>query len=101
MNRVIKHDTFGAMRYMKLTKKSYTVYEYKVEGLKDRFKEEELLKVVGDPQNKIEQVQKFVISKLVKPVIKDNTEYYEVQWKGYRETTLEPRDIYQKMFPRC
>ena len=77
-------------------KKSYTVYEYKVEGLKDRFKEEELLKVVGDPQNKIEKVQKFVISKLIKPVIKDNKEYYEVQWKGYRETTLEPREVLLK-----
>ena len=73
-------------------KKPYSVYEYKVEGLKDRFKEEELLKVVGDPQNKIEKVQKFVISKLIKPIIKDNKEYYEVQWKGYREHTLEPRE---------
>ena len=52
-------------------KKTYSVYKYKVEGLKDRFKEEELLKVVGDPQNKIEKVQKFVISKLIKPIIKD------------------------------
>ena len=74
-------------------KKPYSVYEYKVEGSKDRFKEEELLKIIGDPQNKIQKVQKFVISKLVKPVIKDNKEYYEDQWKGYRETTLEPRDV--------
>ena len=81
-------------------KKSYSVYEYKVEGLKDRFKEEELLKVVGDPQNKIEKVQKFVISKLVKPVIKDNKEYYEVQWKGYRETTLESRDALLEDVPK-
>jgi uncharacterized protein YoxC len=81
-------------------KKTYSVYEYKVEGLKDRFKEEELLKVVGDPQNKIEKVQKFVISKLVKPVIKDNKEYYEVQWKGYRETTLEPRDALLEDVPK-
>ena len=81
-------------------KKSYSVYEYKVEGLKDRFKEEELLKVVGDPQNKIEKVQKFIISKLVKPVIKDNKEYYEVQWKGYRETTLEPRDALLEDVPK-
>ena len=81
-------------------KKSYTVYEYKLEGLPDRFKEEELQKIVGDPQNKIEKVQKFVISKLVKPVIKDNTEYYEVQWKGYRETTLEPREILLEDVPK-
>jgi len=81
-------------------KKSYTVYEYKVEGLKDRFKEEELLKIVGDPQNKIEKVQIFVISKLVKPVIKDNKEYYEVQWKGYHETTFEPRDALLEDVPK-
>ena len=81
-------------------KKSYTVYEYKVEGLKDRFKEEELLKIVGEPQNKIERVEKFVISKFIKPVIKDNREYYEVQWKGYREHSLEPRDVLLKDVPK-
>ena len=81
-------------------KKPYSVYEYKVEGLKDRFKEEELLKIIGEPQNKIQKVQKFVISKLVKPVIKDNKEYYEVQWKGYRDTTLEPRDVLLEDVPK-
>ena len=30
-------------------KKSYSLYEYKVEGFPDRFEEEELLKVVGEP----------------------------------------------------
>ena len=81
-------------------KKSYSVYEYKLDAFKDRFKEEELLKVVGNPQNKIIKVNKFVISKLIKPVIQDNEEYYEVQWKGYRETTLEPRDILFKDVPK-
>jgi len=59
-----------------------------------------LFKIVGDPQNKIQKVQKFVMSKLVKPVIKDNKEYYEVQWKGYRETTLEPRDVLLEDVPK-
>ena len=67
------------------------VYENKLDEIKDRFKEEEFLKIFGNPQNKILKVKKFVIIKLVKPVIQDNKEYYEVQWKGYRETTLEPR----------
>jgi len=40
------------------------------------------------------------MSKLVKPVIKDNKEYYEVQWKGYRETTLEPRDVLLEDVPK-
>jgi len=81
-------------------KKSYSVYEYKLVEFKDRFKEEELLKIVGNPQNKIIKLNKFVISKLIKPVIQDNEEYYEVQWKGYRETTLEPRDILLKDVPK-
>ena len=81
-------------------KKSCSVYEYKLDEFKDRFKEEELLKIVGNPQNKIIKVNKFVISKLIKPVIQDNREYYEVQWKGYREKTLEPRDILLKDVPK-
>ena len=34
------------------------------------------------------------MSKLIKPVIKDNKEHYEVQWKGYskKHNTIEPRD---------
>ena len=43
-------------------KKSYSLYEYKLVEFKDRFKEEELLKIVGNPQNKIIKVNKFVIS---------------------------------------
>jgi transposase InsO family protein len=81
-------------------KKSYSVYEYKVEGFPDRFKEEELLKVVGEPQNKIMRVEKFVISKLIKPVIQNNKVYYEVKWKNHRDTTLEPRQILLKDIPK-
>ena len=81
-------------------KKSYSVYEYKVEGFPDRFKEEELLKVVGEPQNKIMRVEKFVISKLIKPVIQNNKVYYEVKWKNHKETTLEPRQNLLKDIPK-
>jgi transposase InsO family protein len=73
-------------------KKAYSVYEYKLDAFKDRFKEEELLKIEGDPQNKIMRTIKFTVSKLIKPVIQNNKAYYEVQWKGYRDTTLEPRE---------
>ena len=77
-----------------------SVYDYKLEGLPDRFKEEELQNIVSDPQNRIEKVQTFTVSKLIKPVIKDNKEYYEVQWKGYRERTLEPREILLEDVPK-
>ena len=89
--QVWSNELYEIVRVYK-PKKSYSVYEYKLEGLPDRFKEEELQKIVGDPQNRIEKVQTFTVSKLIKPVIKDNKEYYEVQWKGYREHTLEPRE---------
>jgi len=59
-----------------------------------------LQKNVGDPQNRIEKVQTFTVSKLIKPVIKDNKEYYEVQWKGYREHTLEPRENLLEDIPK-
>jgi len=45
-------------------------------------------------------VNKFVISQIVKPVIKNNVIHYEVKWKGYREHTLEPRNILLKDVPK-
>jgi len=80
--------------------KSYSVYEYKLKEFKDRFKEEELLKIEGEPQNKIIKVNKFVISKLIKPVIKNNVAFYEVKWKGYKEHTIEPRETLLKDVPK-
>jgi uncharacterized protein YoxC len=80
--------------------KSYGVYEYKLREFKDRFKEEELLRVYENPQNKILKMEKFSISKLIKPVMNDDTAYYEVKWKGYNETTLEPREVLLKDVPK-
>jgi len=72
-------------------KKMYSVYEYKVKGLTDRFKEEELLKIEG-VQNEIEKIEKYRISQLIKPVIKNNKAYYEVKWINYKKNTIEPRE---------
>ena len=54
----------------------------------------------GNPQNKIMKVDKFSISKIIKPVINDVIIFYEVKWKGYKETTLEPRDVLLKDVPK-
>jgi hypothetical protein len=67
-----------------------------LKGLNDTFKEEKLLKVDRHPQNKIVNVKKFSISKIIRPVINDNVIYYEVLWKGYKETTNELRDVLLK-----
>lgn len=80
-------------------KKPYGVYEYKVKEFSDKFKEEELLKVKGI-QNKIDKVEKYTISKLIEPVIKNNTPYYIVKWKNYNKPTLEPRNILMEDVPK-
>ena len=45
-------------------------------------------------------MDKYSISKLVKPVMNDDVAYYEVKWKGYNETTLEPREVLLKVVPK-
>jgi hypothetical protein len=67
---------------------------------KDRFKEEELLRVYENPQNKILNTNKFSISKLMKPVMNDDVAYYQVKWKGYHETTLDLREVLLKDVPK-
>jgi len=97
--QIWSNEVYEIVRVYK-PKKSYSVFEYKVEGFPDRFKEEELLKVVGEPQNKIMRVEKFVISKLIKPVIQNNKVYYEVKWKNHKDTTLEPRQTLLQDIPK-
>ena len=46
------------------------------------------------------KVNKFVVSSLVKPVIKNNQAYYEVKWKNFNETTIEPRSVLIKDVPK-
>ena len=73
-------------------KKEYSVFEYTVEGLSDRFMEEDLQKI-GEVKNESNQEKFFRISKLVKPVIRNNKPHYEVAWVGYRgQNTVEPRE---------
>jgi len=97
--QIWSNEVYEIVRVYK-PKKSYSVFEYKVEGFPDRFKEEELLKVVGEPQNKIMRVEKFVISKLIKPVIQSIKVYYEVKWKNHKDTTLEPRQTLLQDIPK-
>ena len=46
------------------------------------------------------RVEKFVISKLIKPVIQNNKVYHEVQWKNHIDATLEPREVLLKDIPK-
>lgn len=79
---------------------SNNVYEYKLNEFNDRFKEEELLKVPSNTENRFSQPDKFVISKIVKPMIISNVPHYVIRWKNYKETTAEPRDILMEDVPK-
>ena len=83
-------------------RKEFTVYEYKLEGLNKKFKEEDMQKV-DEVENITDQPEMFKVSKLIKPLIKDNKEHYEVSWKGYRkksDNTIEPREQLIKDIPK-
>lgn len=79
---------------------SNNVYEYKLKEFNDKFKEEELLKVPSNTENRFSQPEKFIISKLIKPMIINNVPHYVVKWKNYKETTAEPRDILMEDVPK-
>jgi protein-arginine kinase activator protein McsA len=83
-------------------KNEYSVYEYKLVDEDKKYFEEDLQKII-DVQNRIDVVEKFEISKFVRPVVKNNKEHYEVAWKGYRkksDNTIEPRTQLLKDAPK-
>ena len=61
----------------------YTVYEYKLKGLTKRFKEEDL-QHVSEVQNRTNQPELFDISKIVKPVVRNNKKHQKYNGKATR-----------------
>ena len=83
-------------------KNEYSVYEYKLKDDNKKYFEEDLQKII-DVQNRIDVVERFEISKFVRPVVKNNKEHYEIAWKGYRkksDNTIEPRSQLLKDAPK-
>jgi len=72
----------------KVIKKHRIVKDLKREGIEES-------NVVKSKRKRIKpkSSRTFEIDSLVKPVLKDSNKMYEVKWSGYKETTLEPRDI--------
>ena len=81
-------------------KTDYGVYEYKVDKFSTKFKEEDLQKVITVENRITAEPELFTISKIIKPVIQNNKPAYEVKWKNYKETTIEPRDNLLKDIPK-
>jgi hypothetical protein len=49
------------------------------------------LQKVDDVENAVANIDKYEISCLVKPVVVNGEQKYDVKWKGYKEITREPR----------
>lgn len=73
-------------------KKIFTVPTYKLKNDTKRYTQNELLYVPA-VENEFDEAEKFEISKIVRPHINDGELYYEVRWKGYKnsDNTLESR----------
>jgi len=82
-------------------KKEYSAYEYQVDNKPQKYKEEELLKIEGN-ENEKNIPDTYEISKIVRPRIKDKKRAYEVRWKGYaaKDNTYEYRDDLLKDIPK-
>jgi hypothetical protein len=58
------------------------------------------LQLVRGLEGRIEQPEKFIISKLIKLVMKNKKPYYLVKWRNENEPTLEPRENLLKDVPK-
>lgn len=81
-------------------KNNISVPFYKIESFGNKkFYDEDLI-LANEVENETDEPEFFEVSKLIKPVVKDNEFYYEVRWKNERETTIEPRHELVKDVPK-
>lgn len=81
------------------SKSEFNAIGYTLEGQKQRFYTNDLLKVT-DIKNPIEEEKKYKVKKLIKPLIQNEKPSYEVQWFNYKETTIEPRSSLIEDIPK-
>ena len=62
-------------------------------------KQEELQKIKS-VENRLQDIDKWRISKIIKPKVKNNEPHYEIRWVGYTEHTIEPRENLLKDIPK-
>ncbi len=83
-------------------KTEYGVFEYKLKEFDNRFLTEDLLKI-SEIQNKIEKLELYEISKIVRPSVLNNQPHFVVKWKGFRkksDDTIEPQEVLLKDVPK-
>lgn len=80
-------------------KTSYKLTNEKGDNIKGIFYNDDL-QLIKSVQNPIKAPVKYIVKKLIKLTIKNNIPYYLVQWKGYKEHTLEKRSEIIKDIPK-
>ena len=70
-------------------------------GVIKRFYNEDLLKI-PDIEEEDDHDNKFTISRIVRPTVRNNVPSYEIRWKNYtaKDNTIEPRDNLLEDIPK-
>lgn len=86
-------DVYEISQVDKPKKSSLSSYSYQIKGQNKKYYNNDLQKVT-EIQNKIEHPERYVVSKLVKPVFHNKKPAYVVRWKYYTEKddTIESRE---------
>jgi len=82
----------------KVSSVTYFIQDGK-EKLKQKYYNNDLLYVPGI-QNKLDDPDYHIVSKIIKPLIHQKEESYEVKWKGKRDHTIEPRSTLIEDVPK-
>lgn len=77
----------------------YKVVDKTGENLTNKYYNEDLQKING-VENEKQQPRVYNINRLIRPLVQNNQAYYEVKWKGYQETSNEPRNELLQDIPK-
>ena len=97
-------DVFEIVKVLQ-PRNSIAVPQYQVKNTTDgkriskTYYRDDLLPI-EDVMNKVKGKERYVITKLVRPLYKDKKPAYEVKWRGYVDTTIELREILLEDIPK-
>lgn len=72
---------------------------YLIDGFDKKFYDNDLQKI-NYVENEIDEDEQFEISKLLSPAFKNGQQSYYVKWKGYKDPTIERRDLLMEDVPK-
>lgn len=74
---------------------------YSLLGIRKRFYNNDL-QLINSVENKINEEEEFVVSRIIRPYMQNNKQYYLIKWKGYSDkyNTYEPRNRLMEDIPK-